>query len=175
MRVLCISVFFRQTMEVSSRHLKQFLFSQYLADGIRTTVQVIIPAVVFAQFGHLEEGITISLGALCISIADAPGPLKHKRNGMLYANLFVFLLAVLTGLVNNNAVLLGILIGVASFFFSMFSVYGNRAASIGTATKAVDNRLCPTSPVGSEFENCTASQTAAAASSARRCGAIKIA
>jgi len=137
MRVLCISAFFQQTMEVSSRHLKQFLFSQYLADGIRTTVQVVIPAAVFAQFGHLEEGITISLGALCISIADAPGPLKHKRNGMLYANLFVFLLAVLTGLVNNNTVLLGILIGVASFFFSMFSVYGNRAASIGTASLLV--------------------------------------
>ncbi|MGH2649405.1 MAG: FUSC family membrane protein, partial [Ginsengibacter sp.] len=42
-------------------------------------------------------------------------------------------MALLTGLVNNDTFLLGLLVALSSFFFSMFSVYGNRAASIGTA------------------------------------------
>ncbi len=120
-------------MYKNTQHIKNFLFSQYLADGVRTTIEIVLPAIVYAQFGKLETGITISLGALCVSISDAPGPVKHKRNGMLYCNIFIFLMALLTGLVNNNIYLLGILIALAAFFFSMFSVYGNRAASIGTA------------------------------------------
>ncbi|KAA9039377.1 hypothetical protein FW778_11145 [Ginsengibacter hankyongi] len=120
-----------------TQYIKNFLFSQHLADGIRITLEIILPAIVCAQFGKLETGITISLGALCVSISDAPGPVKHKRNGMLYCNIFIFFMAVLTGLVNTNVFLLGILIAVSSFFFTMFSVYGNRAASIGTAALLV--------------------------------------
>lgn len=120
-------------MRNRTRDIKKFLFSQYLADGLRTTISIALPAIIFAWLGNLEEGLIISLGALCISICDIPGPVKHKRNGMFYCNCFVFIMALLTGLVNSNHVLLGILIIVSSFFFSMLSVYGNRSASIGTA------------------------------------------
>ncbi|MDQ2862570.1 MAG: FUSC family protein, partial [Bacteroidota bacterium] len=124
-------------MYKKARNIKSFLFSQYLADGIRTTVAIILPAIIFSELGNLELGITISLGALCVSISDAPGPVKHKRNGMLYCNIFIFLMALLTGLCNGNMLLLGLLIILSSFFFTMFSVYGNRAASIGTAALLV--------------------------------------
>ena len=124
-------------MYKKARDIKNFLFSQYLADGIRTTLAIISPAIFFSHLGNLELGITISLGALCTSISDAPGPVKHKRNGMLYCNIFVFLMALLTGLCNGNILLLGLLIILSSFFFTMFSVYGNRAASIGTAALLV--------------------------------------
>ncbi len=116
-----------------TRNLQYFLFSQYLADGIRITLEIILPAIICSFYGRLDAGIIISLGALCVSISDAPGPLKHKRNGMLYCNIFIFLMAFLTGLVNSNSVLLGLLILFSSFFLTMFTVYGNRAASIGTA------------------------------------------
>ena len=124
-------------MYKKARNIKNFLFSQYLADGIRTTLAIILPAIIFSELGNLELGITISLGALCVSISDAPGPVKHKRNGMLYCNIFIFVMALLTGLCNSNILLLGLLIILSSFFFSMFSVYGNRAASIGTAALLV--------------------------------------
>jgi len=117
-----------------TQQIRYFLFSQYLADGIRVTLEIIIPAVVFSFLGHLEIGITISLGALCVSISDSPGPVVHKRNGMLYCNIFVFAMSLITGFVNDNMLLLGMLILVSSFLFTMFSVYGNRAASIGTAS-----------------------------------------
>ena len=113
--------------------IRYFLFSQYLADGVRITLEIVIPAIVFSYLGHLEIGITLSLGALCVSISDGPGPVVHKRNGMLYCNIFIFISAILTGLCNQNIILMGILILAASFFFTMFSVYGNRATSVGFA------------------------------------------
>lgn len=124
-------------MNEKAQHIRYFIFSQYLADGIRITLEIILPAFICAQFGRLDIGISISLGALCVSISDAPGPVKHKRNGMLYCNIFIFLMALLTGLVNNNTLLLGLLIVFSSFFFTMFTVYGNRAAAIGTAALLV--------------------------------------
>lgn len=120
-------------LKEKTQNLRYFLFSQYLADGVRVTLEILLPAFIFARFGMLTSGILISLGSLCVSIADAPGPLEHKRNGMLYCNIFVFLIAILTGLLNHNIFLLGSLILFSSFFFTMFTVFGNRASSIGTA------------------------------------------
>src|SRR6185437_3233798 len=116
-----------------TQQIRYFLFSQYLADGIRVTLEIIIPAVVFSFLGQLEIGMLLSLGALCVSISDGPGPVAHKRNGMLYCNIFIFIMALLTGFANHNPWLLGLLILASTFLFSMISVYGNRAASIGTA------------------------------------------
>ncbi|MEO8763208.1 MAG: FUSC family membrane protein [Ginsengibacter sp.] len=116
-----------------AQNVKYFLFSQYLADGIRITLAIILPSIICAAFDKIDLGLIISEGALCISISDAPGPVQHKRNGMLYCNIFVFLLSLLTGFVNESLLLLGLLVLIASFFLTMFTVYGNRAASVGTA------------------------------------------
>lgn len=116
-----------------SQQIRYFLFSQYLSDGIRITVEIVIPALVFSFLGDLETGLAMSLGALCVSISDGPGPTVHKRNGMFYCNLFVFISAFLTGMVNDNVVLMGIMILVSCFVFTMFSVYGSRATAVGFA------------------------------------------
>ncbi|MEO8962058.1 MAG: FUSC family membrane protein [Ginsengibacter sp.] len=114
-----------------SRQIRYFLFSQYLADGIRITLEIIIPTMVLSYFGKMETGLLLSLGALCVSISDGPGPVIHKRNGMFACNIVIFISALLTGLVNHNVVLLGAFILVSSFLFTMFSVYGNRATAVG--------------------------------------------
>lgn len=116
-----------------SREIKSFIFSQYFSDGLRITFGVLLPSLVFYQLNQLATGLTISLGALCVSIADNPGPLVHKRNGMLFSNFFILFSAVLTSLINWSPILIGLEILILSFVFSMFSVYGNRASSVGTA------------------------------------------
>jgi uncharacterized membrane protein (TIGR01666 family) len=116
-----------------SREIKTFIFSQYFSDGLRITFGVLLPSLIFYQLDLLSIGLTISLGAVCTSIADNQGPINHKRNGMLFCTIFVFSIALLTGLINKYPFLIGIEILLLSFFFSMFSVYGNRASSIGTA------------------------------------------
>ncbi len=124
-------------MKEKTRHIRYFLFSQYLADGIRITLEIILPTIICAYFGRIDLGITISLGALCVSISDAPGPVVQKRNGMLYCNIFLFLMALLTGIANDNNILLALLILFSAFFFSMFTMFGSRAASVGTAALLV--------------------------------------
>lgn len=120
-----------------NQKIRYFLFGQHLADGIRVTISIILPAVTGAVTGFFEPGVTMSLGALCLSISDAPGPVNHKRNGMIVCLGFVVIMALLTGLLNHYPVWMGILIVVSTFFFSMFNVYGSRAASVGTAVLLV--------------------------------------
>lgn len=121
----------------SSARVKYFLFGQHLADGIRITLAIIIPALIGASIGKMDQGVAVSLGALAVSISDAPGPVKHKRNGMFYCVLLVGLMTLITGLLNHSPFNLGVLVVVSAFFFSMFSVYGNRVASIGSAVLLV--------------------------------------
>ena len=116
-----------------TKEIKKFLFSQYFSDGLRITFGVLLPPLIFAQMGHIETGITISLGAITTSIPDNPGPVVHKRNAMLACIFFMLLIAFTTGLINQYPSLITIEIFLLCFFFSMFNIYGNRASAISTA------------------------------------------
>ncbi|OIN56743.1 FUSC family protein [Arsenicibacter rosenii] len=120
-------------MKKQVREVRYFLFGQHFSDGLRITLAILIPSVVLAQFGHFQLGMMVSMGALCVSIADSPGPVIHKRNGMLVCWGLIVLVALLTGFLRASNWTLGPEILVFSFLFSMFGVYGNRATAIGTA------------------------------------------
>lgn len=115
------------------RNIQDFLLSTYFADGLRITIGVLLPSLILAQFGMLQYGMTLSLGALCISVVDTPGPIVHRRNAMLITTALLSIISILVGLTNKNVYVTGTLLVVCSFFFSMFFLYGNRAAAIGTA------------------------------------------
>jgi uncharacterized membrane protein (TIGR01666 family) len=119
------------------RSIQDFLLSTYFADGLRITFGVLFPSVVLAQFGLLNYGLTMSLGALCVSVVDTPGPIIHRRNAMLITTGLISILSFLVGLTNSNLYFIGILLPLGSFIFSMFNLYGTRAASIGTAALLV--------------------------------------
>ncbi|MBC6990804.1 FUSC family membrane protein [Hymenobacter sp. BT491] len=120
-------------MKEQTRKIQYFLFSQDFSDGLRITLSVLIPALLFAQFGQLETGLTLSEGALCVSIIDTPGPVLHKRNGMLLGNLCIFVVALLTGFARLHVVTMGLEVLALSFLFTMVQVYGNRASALGSA------------------------------------------
>jgi uncharacterized membrane protein (TIGR01666 family) len=121
----------------SIRSTQDFLLSNYFSDGIRITLGVLLPSLILAQFGMLTYGMTLSLGALCVSVVDFPGPLLHRRNAMMVTVVLITLTSILVGLININALLTAILLVVFCIVFSMFSVYGTREAAIGTATLLV--------------------------------------
>jgi uncharacterized membrane protein (TIGR01666 family) len=115
------------------RNIQDFLLSTYFADGLRITIGVLFPSLILAQFGMLKFGMTLSLGALCVSVVDTPGPSVHRRNAMLITTALITLISVVVGLTNKNPYFIGVLLVICSFLFSMFFLYGTRAASIGTA------------------------------------------
>ncbi len=119
-------------MKTDFREIKSFFYSQYFSDGIRMSIGILFPSLLLMQFNHFDMGITMSLGALCICTIDSPGPLYHKRNSMAIGNLCLFVVAIITGFARLNVFALGLEITAFSFLFSMFIVYGNRAASVGT-------------------------------------------
>ncbi|MFL5789424.1 MAG: FUSC family membrane protein [Flavisolibacter sp.] len=115
------------------REVKYFLNSQAFADGLKMSFGIVLPSIISSYFNHFDIGLTISLGALCVCLADAPGPYVHKKNGMLICSFFVFLVALITIYARLNVYTLGLQIALVTFFFSMFTVYGVRAISVGNA------------------------------------------
>ncbi|WP_423148283.1 FUSC family membrane protein [Rubrolithibacter danxiaensis] len=119
------------------REIKSFIHSLYFSDGIRITLGVLLPSLILAQFGQLITGITISLGAFSASLGDNPGPWIHKRNGMLGCIFAVIFTGFVTGLLNSYPALMMVGLFIFCFFFSMLSIYGDRAANVGTAALLV--------------------------------------
>jgi uncharacterized membrane protein (TIGR01666 family) len=119
------------------REIKSFFYSQYFSDGLRMSAGILLPSLVMMQLGNFNLGLTLSLGALCICTIDGPGPVSHKRNAMAVGNICLFAVALITGYARLNMYTLGLEITLFSFLFSMFTVYGNRAASVGTSALMV--------------------------------------
>ncbi|MDB5152432.1 MAG: hypothetical protein JWR54_1183 [Mucilaginibacter sp.] len=121
-------------MNITSREIKSFFYSQYFSDGLRISLGILLPALVLSYFNKFDLGLTLSLGALCVSVVDIPGPVIHKRNAMAIGNLCIFLVAVTTGFARLNVFTLGAEIAIFAFLFSMLTVYGTRAAAVGTGS-----------------------------------------
>jgi uncharacterized membrane protein YccC len=98
----------RLPISKSVSSFKQFLLSQYFYDGLKITLGVILPSIICYQLDQLQIGITISLGALFVSISDNPGAISHKRNAMITANVFIFIMAIIIGFTNRFGILLAI-------------------------------------------------------------------
>ena len=110
---------------------KKFVTGQYLAKGVRITAGAVVPALILYWFNWLAVGIAMPLGALMVSLTDSPGPIHHRRNGMLISNVLNFLVALIIGFTRHYSILLAIELSLLSFFFSFIGIYGSRAASVG--------------------------------------------
>ena len=100
----------------------KFITGQYLTKGLRITVGAILPAWILYRLNLLSVGIALPLGALMVSLTDSPGPIHHRRNGMLASNILNFIVAVIIGYTRSYPWLLAIELTVLSFF-SLFYRY----------------------------------------------------
>ena len=119
------------------KEYKKFVTSHYLASGIRITAGIVLPAIVLSYFNLLGPGIVVSLGAMCASTPDTPGPIKDRRNAMVACIITTTIVALITGFATTHPVLLGMLIFIFCFLFSMIAVYGARVNAIGIAALLV--------------------------------------
>lgn len=131
-----MSVYLQPKMDYIKEY-RRFINSHYLADGVRITAGVLLPSLIFGYFGYLQTGIFLSLGAVCASITDNPGPIHHRRNGLFACCGIIFIVALLVGFSLQQTWLFMIVLPVLCFFFSMIGVYGARVAAIGIAALLV--------------------------------------
>ena len=115
------------------KEYRRFIYSHYLADGVRITAGILLPTLVLNYYGYLDTGTFLSLGALCATITDNPGPIHHRRNGLLACCGIIFIVALAVGFSMPYTWLFMVLLPVFCFFFSMIGVYGARASAIGIA------------------------------------------
>jgi len=113
------------------REYKSFINSHKLSGAVRIVAGITLPAILFGYFNNLSAGIAVSLGAMCVGNTDNPGPIHHRRNGMIACVIIIFIVSLLTGLLAGSRLLTGVLVFVFCFVFSMMGVYGARASSIG--------------------------------------------
>ncbi|MBV9988978.1 MAG: FUSC family protein, partial [Chitinophagaceae bacterium] len=116
------------------KQYRSFISSHYLSDGVRITAAILTPVLVFGYFGMLTVGLTVALGALSVSITDAPGPIQHRRNGLMICSLLVFVMALLAGFAEPYPWLFALLLPLMCFVFSIIGVYGARATGVGLAS-----------------------------------------
>lgn len=110
---------------------KKFVTGQYLTKGLRITIGALLPAFILYKYGWLTVAIAMPLGALMVSLTDSPGPIHHRRNGMLISNGINFAVALLIGFTRHYPWLLAVELTVLSFFLSLITIYGSRAGTIG--------------------------------------------
>lgn len=110
-----------------------FINGRYATEGVRITAGILFPSLVMHYFDMLPLGIVLSVGALCVSVADSPGAVKHRFIGMLSCSVLVAGISVITYYSAANTILLGAFLLIAGFIFSMLTVYGARSSSVGIA------------------------------------------
>lgn len=110
---------------------KKYFTSHQTSLAVRVTVSVVLPPIVFYNLGMLPIGAAMSLGALCTSLTDTPGPPHHRRNGFYASIALNAVTAVVVGFTNAWPALMGAEIVVLGFLFSFIAVYGTRAGNVG--------------------------------------------
>lgn len=122
---------------IQTKKYIHFINGRYVNEGVRIAAGILLPSFLMNYFDMLPIGFVISLGALCVSVADTPGASKHRLNGMLASCLIVTAIFVVVNYATASVVILASLITLAGFFFSMLSVYGTRASAVGIAALLV--------------------------------------
>ena len=105
---------------------RTFLFSHYFYTGLRVACGVTGLAFLALAFTTVPAAMTVSIGALCTSLMDLPGPLRHKFNGMLVSVLLCSAVTLVISLATPLPWLLGSLLVLTSFLASMMVVYGRK-------------------------------------------------
>lgn len=114
------------------QEVQKFTSSQYWYSGWRITAGVMVPLLVFILNGWVSVAVPFLWGALFVSLTDTPGPIQHRRNGMLAAIAINTGVVLLTAITKEYQVLLVIQIVVLGFLLTMLGIYNGRAGAVGT-------------------------------------------
>lgn len=120
-----------------SSELKKFLTSQYIFAGARIALAIIIPSIILAHFGLLQEYFLFPIGTSFVGLVDQPGPFIRRRNTLVFAIISFVSIACIATLVKDIPIAVYLEIIILSMFFSLIGVYGTRLAGLGSLSLVV--------------------------------------
>ena len=110
--------------------LAKFLRSTDFSKAIVLTIAIVIPILIFSNWGNLEIGVSLAMGCLLSSPSDVTGSFKHKVNGILFAALLGAVSYCIAGYAEKSIWAIIPMLGIMIFSISYLSVYGFRASLV---------------------------------------------
>ncbi len=111
-------------------HFRAFLKSTDLSKALLLGFAITFPIFISVNFGQVEYGMALALGALLCSSSDVSGSTRHKNIGILLSAIIVILVSLAGAYLNVNAWIFLPVLGVIMFTISYFAVFGFRASLI---------------------------------------------
>ena len=132
---------------------RTFLYSHYFSTGLRIATGVLGLTLLTLWATRLEIAMVVCIGALCTSLMDLPGPLRHKFNEMLASVLLGSAVTLVISLCAPVQWLLYIMVAVVSFFASMMVAFGRKGmplqfAALFAMSLAMQTELRPLQAIG---------------------------
>jgi uncharacterized membrane protein YccC len=113
--------------------LRTFIYSHYFYTGLRVAGGILGLTLLTLYFSDTPTAMSVAIGALCASLMDLPGPLRHKLNEMMAAVLMCTAVTLIIGLSTSIPWLLLTMLVLMSFFASMMVVYGKKSMPLQVA------------------------------------------
>lgn len=113
-------------------HVLYLFYGEYFTDALRNTLTVIIPMLLLFFFRDAQTAIGVGLGALLISLTDAPGNKADKFKSAVTSVIIFFLTALVVSFSLGNTLLTALSIFLTTFLLTMIAVFGQRAGLTGT-------------------------------------------
>jgi uncharacterized membrane protein YccC len=121
-------------MDYTPLSIRKFIYSGHFYSGLRRAIGALVPALLLVGVFDLPlYGLTATFGALCVSIADWPGPLRHRTNELFGCAVLSCLVVGITAAATSHAWVLWIVVIVQCLLFSLFTAFGRQAGIIGFA------------------------------------------
>jgi uncharacterized membrane protein YccC len=121
-------------MDYTPLSIRKFIYSGHFYSGLRRAIGALVPALLLVGVFDLPlYGLTATFGALCVSIADQPGPLRHRTNELFGCAVLSCLVVGITALATSHTWVLWIVVISQCLLFSLFTAFGRQAGIIGFA------------------------------------------
>lgn len=111
--------------------LIEFVQSTDFATAVIIAMSVTLPIVAGVQLGNTEAGISVSIGALLASPADASGHIYVKLKGIFFATILSVIMTIIGSVLTQSLWVLFPMLGFFMFTISYLSIFGFRATLIG--------------------------------------------
>lgn len=111
-------------------HINKFIAGNNFRNALKVTFAAVLPVLLFSYLGEFKIGFTIAIGVFLTYPSDIQSNLKHKINGIFVAAVMVAGANLLINLFYPFPFLFYPFFVGLLFFFSMISVYGQRATMV---------------------------------------------
>lgn len=112
--------------------LVSLVYGEYFTDALRNTIAIVLPFVLLFYFDQPNMAVGVGVGALLISLTDAPGNRANKFKSAIASILSFFFSALIISSSLGNQWLMAGSIFLLTFIFSMLAIFGSRLALTGT-------------------------------------------